>query len=726
MTEHGPAGNGDAPKIEPDAVHGVHNTVSTPVMPGVVIQSGTIHGGIHHQSPAHQIPTPQQLPPAPRHFSGRATELTQLTAALDATTAEGTTVVISALAGMGGIGKTALAVHWARANRHRFPDGHLFVDLQGFAPAGAPLTPAEAVRGFLNALGIAADQIPADLQAQTGLYRSLVSGKQMLIVLDNAASVEQVIPLLPGSPTCTVIITCRHRLATLSTTYGAHVLDLDVLPTTDAQAVLAHHLGSERLAAEPQAVAELLTVCAGLPLAVRIVAARAEHHRTFPLTVLAEELREVAARLDGLNAGDLHSNIRVVLSWSARALTTAAANVFKLLGIAPGPDIGLSAAASLTALSEEQVRVELRELENASLVYQHLPGRYQMHDLIFLYATETAHLDLTEDLRETALRRVLDFYVHSAHTADRLLTPHAPLSPVLPDPPSPGVHIHVLPDSSAATAWFAAEHLTLLAAQHTAADRAWYPIVWHLARAMNTFLSWQGHHHDRLTVWRAALVATHAADPAVQTITHRLAGCAYVDLGCHDDAMWHLHQALALAEEQRNPDQKARTHRAFALAWERQGNHRQALEHATHVLYIYRALDEPMWEADALRLVGWFMAQLGDYDTANTHCQTALSLWQHHNNPDYEAGTMLNMGYIAHHTRHYRQAIDYYQRAITLFRAVGNSAGFADALDALGHPYVAVAEKDQARTAWNECLLLYQQQERDDDASRVQHQLDSL
>jgi predicted ATPase len=273
MTEQDPVHSADEPD-ELDTVSEVHNTVSADTVSGVVIQAGTI-GVIHQHLPPHQIPTPRQSPPASPQFVGRLSELAQLTATLNTTAGAGTTVVISALAGAGGIGKTALALHWAYANQHRFPDGQLFVDLQGFSPAGVPVEPSAAVRGFLDAFGVVSDRIPADPQAQVGLYRSLVDGKRMLIVLDNAASVEQVVPLLPGSPTCTVIATSRNRLGGLTTACGARLLDLDVLPASDAQALLGRHLGAERLAAEPDAVAELLDICAGLPLAVGIVAARA-------------------------------------------------------------------------------------------------------------------------------------------------------------------------------------------------------------------------------------------------------------------------------------------------------------------------------------------------------------------------------------------------------------------------------------------------------------------
>jgi DNA-binding SARP family transcriptional activator/tetratricopeptide (TPR) repeat protein len=671
-------------------------------------------------------PTPRQLPAPPSLFTGRGLELAVLDTTVGTRPDAGRTVMISAIGGCGGIGKTWLALHWAYQHLDRFPDGQLHVNLRGFDATGRSLSPAVAVRGFLGALGVAPAAIPVDLQAQIGLYRSLVADRRMLIVLDNARDTDQVTPLLPGSPNCTVLVTSRHHLTGLVTTHGAHVLDLDVLPKSEARQLLVRHLGHERVAAEPRAVADLLSCCAGLPLAVSIVAARASRHPAFPLAALAEELRDAATRLDGLDAGDLRVNLRAVLSWSVRALHSPAARMFGLLGIAPGSDISLPAAACLAGLPMERARLVLRELENTSLIAQHLPGRYRMHDLIRLYAADTAYRDKAQEAPDAALRRILDFYIHTAYCADRVLDPAR--LPIHLDAPAPGVHrLSPFEGPAAATAWLDAEHANLVAAQQLAASHNKHHIVWRIAWVLDTFHYWQGHGHDRVAAWQAALdAAAHLPDPAARMIAYRRLGHAHTNLGHHDKAIESLHHALTLAEEYHDTPQQAITHRMIALAWLRQGDDQHALDHATRGLDLFHALQQPVSEANAHNAVGWCAARLGRYATARAHCRAALSLFRHHPDPDGEANALDSLGYIAHRTGRHRHAIRYYQRALTVFRDSSNSYEAATTLDNLGQVRLALGEHRQARADWREAVRLYQRQGRDNDANRVQQQLDDL
>lgn len=315
MTARDDAEHADRPPA-PHVTNEISGTQS-----GLVVQAGSVRGGIHHHSPPPQVLLPRQLVTAPRHFVGRTDELAELKNGLAGTASSGGAVLISALAGAGGIGKTALALHWAHESLDRFPDGQLFVDLQGFSPASTPLEPAAAVRGFLDAFGVAPERIPGDLQAQVAMYRSLVAGKRMLILLDNAADAAQVEPLLPGDDTCTVVVTSRRYLTGLIARHGARHLRLDALADADARQLLVSRLGAERLAAEPDAADELLAYCGGFPLALNIVAGRASVQPHTPLTELAAELREETTRGDALDDDDPAVSLPTVLSWSLRSLT---------------------------------------------------------------------------------------------------------------------------------------------------------------------------------------------------------------------------------------------------------------------------------------------------------------------------------------------------------------------------------------------------------------------
>jgi DNA-binding SARP family transcriptional activator/tetratricopeptide (TPR) repeat protein len=665
---------------------------------------------------------PRQLPPTPDLFVGRADPLVDLDHAMAASA--GPAVVISAISGAGGIGKTWLALHWAHRDAHRFPDGQLFVDLHGFSPDSDPLDPLTAVDGFLVALGVPPESIPADLDARTALYRSMTAGKRMLIVLDNAASTDQVEPLLPGTATCVTLVTSRRKLAALTTRYGAHHLQLDSLTHQEAHALLVRRLGRTRIAAERDAADELTHLCGNHPLALAIIATRARTRPQIPLTELADELRDLG--VDALDRDtDPAASLPAVLSWSLHGLTTEQRTVFALLGVAPGPDIGLPAAASLVGLPTRRTSKILHTLEEASLLAQQPGGRYVMHDLIRDYAAATAHHHVTAPAKEQALRRVLDFYTHTAFAAQGLLDRHRQL--VHLNPPAAGTHLQPPLDAPAAVAWFDRENGTLLAAQHTAATHSWHHTVWQLACVLNTFHYRRGHLHARLVMWRAALdAATHLSDHAAQIRAHRLLGRACADLGRHDEAVEHLHHALALTEHHRSPTEKAHTHRTLAWAWGQRGDHDRALAQATHALALFRTIDQPVWRAHALNTVGWHAAWLGDLNTARTHCQTALALHQRHHHLPGEADTLDSLGYIAHRTGKHHSAIRYYRQALTVYRGLTNAYQVADTLDRLGHPHAVLSHRDDARSAWQEALQLYQEQGRDHDAARVRRQLTTL
>jgi len=673
-------------------------------------------------------PSPRQLPATTRYFTGREAELDLLTSrAFDTGDSVAGAVTISVISGTAGIGKTALAVHWAQLHADRFPDGQLFVNLRGFDPSAAPMASAEAVRHFLIALGVPPERISPDPEERVALYRSRLVGRRMLIVLDNARDAEQVRPLLPGSLGCLVLVTSRNQLGGLVALDGALPLTLDLLTRDEARDLLIARLGRRSAAEGKRSADELVDLCARLPLALSIAAAQASLHPARSLSELIDGLCDVRRRLDTLSVGEDAADVRTVFSWSYQRLDSKTARVFRLLGIHPGPDISLPAAASLTALDLEDARRILDELTRAHMLTEHLPSRYTFHDLLRAYASEQAEISDPEAERQSALQRVCEFYIHTAYAADYRLHPHRPVLEL--DPPSPGVLLDAEQpsDVSSALAWFDGEHQNLLAAQRAAAAQRLHLAVWQLAWTLSTFHVRRGHRHDELATWRIALESTaHLPDPVADVRAHRLFGRAHTELDRHQEAVEQLHEALTLADRTGIACEQALTHRTLAMAWERQGDFRQALHHAARALLLLRTADEPVWEAGTLNQMGLYATRLADYDAARAHCQAALAIYERHDDPTGIAETVLCLGHIEHHTGRHHEAIGHYGQALARFRAIGNVYQATDILGCLGHPCAALGQRDRARDCWQQAVELYRQQGRTQDAELVQCQLDAL
>ncbi|MEV0254665.1 tetratricopeptide repeat protein [Streptomyces sp. NPDC050732] len=699
-----------------------YNEVSGSAAAGVVVQTGSVSGGIHvHGSPRPAV-VPRQLPAAPARFTGRGCELDRLTAVLEEGSDAGPTVVVSAIGGTGGVGKTSLALRWAHEHLERFPDGQLHINLHGFDPVSKPVPAETAVRAFLDALGVAPGLIPLDPGAQAALYRSLLVGKRILIVLDNARDTPQVTPLLPGTSTCTVLVTSRNHLTGLIAR-GAHLIDLDILADGEDRMLLSRHLGEDRIAAEPRAVTELLAHCAGLPLALSIVAARAGCQPALPLAVLAEELHEATERLDALNGGDLDTDLRVVMICSLQALGRAAADAFRLLALAPGPDISLPAAASITATSPAKTRQLLRELEIAHLVHQYIPGRYRMHDLVRLFAAERARQDLAQQDCTMALRRLIDFYLHSAHAGSQIIYPHKEPRIIL-EPPLQGVSQYPLTDVESALHWFDAEHPCLLATHNFAIRERLHLQVYQLAWSLDTFHERRHHAQEQFSAWQAGLMAARClGSSSFQIEADRRLGNACSRLGKHTEAFNYLEQALTLANATADLPSQALTHISLGAVWGEQGDERRALGHSLSALVLYESLHQWPKVAHALNNAGYSYAKLGDYEQAQSCCSQALTLARHHGNHPVEANTLHSLGYIAHRTGLHARALRYFEEALAMYRVNGDSYAEAEALEDIGSVWAVLAHLDQARLMWRESLMLYTAQRRNTEAARVQHQL---
>lgn len=665
----------------------------TPVQDGTVVRAGGSAG-------VHLLPVPAQLPSDVAGFAGRAEHL----AALDGVSHA------AVVTGMAGVGKTAFAVHWGHLVRDRFPDGQLYVNLRGFDRTTAPMTPGEAIKGFLDAFAIARDQVPTTVEAQAALYRSLLAGRRVLVVLDNARDADQVRPLLPGSPTSRVVITSRHRLSGLIAGEGAHPIVLDLLTTAEAGELMAGRLGAARVAAEPAATDEIIARCAGLPLALAIVAARAARHPRFPLSVLASELREDRDGLDAFDGEDLLTDVRAVFSWSYQALSAPAARLFRLLALHPGPDISAAAANSLArgpvVAAGAQPRRTVAELVGAHLLVDRVPQRYAMHDLLRMYGAELAqHVD-TEAERQSAVRWLLDYYLHTAHAA--ACRQHPQRHPRIELPPSSDVATEGFANSAQATAWFAAEHQTLLAAIAQAVRTGFQAHVWRLAWTVAEFLDRQGHWDDWVTTQRSALCAARRAQDQVgQAHAHRSLGRAYVRLQRAEQAVSHLREAFDLFGELGDHPAQARTHLDLAWAYDTQRQHEQALDHADQALALFRAFDDRNGQADALYAVGYYHALRGDRQQALGYCERALGLHQELGYRRGQAVTWAKLGFIRRELGDDVRASECYRHALSLFREGGSRIDEADMLAALGDIHDAGGDRSAARQCWQQALSIF-------------------
>jgi tetratricopeptide (TPR) repeat protein/transcriptional regulator with XRE-family HTH domain len=668
---------------------------------------------------------PRQLPAAVPDFTGRAAELKALTRMLDEAGAGAPgTVVISAIGGTAGVGKTALTLRWAHQVAHRFPGGQLYVNLRGFDPAGTPATPAAAIRGLLDALGVPPERIPPAPDAQAGLYRSLVADKQMLIVLDNARNEQQVRPLLPASPASLILVTSRNQLAGLAAADGARLVSLDVLTDEEAVQLLTARLGPARAAAEPDAVTEIARLCAYLPLALAVAAARTAARPRFPLAALAAELRDSADRLDALDAGDPAASVAAVFSWSYRQLSPEAARMFRLLGLHPGPDISIPAAASLAAVDEPEARRLLRDLTRDCLITEYLPGRYAFHDLLRAYAAARARDSDSEPQRDAAIGRVLDHYLHTAGRASFLL--RRTQEPVALAVPEPGTCPERLGDRRQALAWFEAEHQVLLGAVALAAETGGDSRAWQLPWAMADYLRRRGYPHERVTVMGSALAAANRQGDAFgQAASLRGLGYACSAIGAYDQARAHLEHCLPFYQRLGDRIGEACARQNLAGLAGTQGHYTDALGHSEQALRLFRATGDEAGQALALNNVAWWHARLGHYQQARPFCEQSLALIARLAGCDFESAVWDTLGYIELHLGDYARAAAHFESALGLCRDHGDRYQEAETLTHVGDARHAAGQLPQARQAWQQALTIYEDMQHPD-ADIVRAKLDGM
>jgi tetratricopeptide (TPR) repeat protein len=598
------------------------------------------------------------------------------------------------------------------------------VNLRGFDPSGTPVEPADAIRSFLEALGIAAERVPLATEARLGLLRSLLAGRRMLILLDNARDAGQVRPLLPAAPGCLTIITSRNQLTSLAATHGAQVISLDVLSGTEATELLERRLGQERVAGERAAITALTRLCARLPLALAIIAARAAARRDLPLAALVAELQDDEAILDALHGGDTATSIRAVFSWSYRQLSDPAARMFRLLGTHPGPDISRPAAASLAGVPAAEADRALAELTGAHLLAEFAPGRFSFHDLLRAYAAEQAREHFDEAGLRAARQRALDHYLQTGYAAAILLGPHR--HRITLSPPQEGVRTEPLAGYQQALAWFQAEHHVMLAAVSMAANTGLDAHASWLAWTLADFLNWRGHWHDWLLTQQIALAACRRlGDLKGQAHARHSLAHACNQLGRYDETSAHLSAALDLYSQIDDPLGQAMCHKGMAAVLERQARYEEAIIHAGQSLQQFRAAGDKAGEANALNTVGWCHAMAGHHALALDYCQQAIDLQRRIGDKHAEAATWDSVGVAHHHLGQYAEAVTCYRRALGFYTEIGHRHSQAETLTHLAETQQASGQPAAATRSWRQALAIL-----DDlghpDADRVRARLDGL
>lgn len=660
--------------IDPsDALQRLHQSVLTDSAPAA-------------PAPVRSVVRPAQLPPDVTGFVGRTRMIEELS---DRLAAGGMPVVL--LTGPPGIGKTALALRVAHRVRLDYPDGQLYVNLQGYAPT-PPLPVTVVLARFLYALGVPDNQVPADLDEQTNLYRSLLADRKVLVVLDNASGPGQVRPLLPGQPGCAVVITSRDALRGLVALDGGWQVPLGPLRAGESRAVLAAILGEARVAAQPDAVAALADQCAQLPLALRIAAANLQANPHQPIASYVDELA-ARGRLNQLRVrGDDAAAVQAAFDLSYERLDPDAACLFHRMSLAPGTDLSVAAAAALLDSSDEQAALLLDALAAANLIFPSGSGRYQMHDLLREYAGIRAGQDTDAD---AAARRVLDFYLYTADAASRLVYPDQVRAPWPAREPT--ARTSKFDTEAAALAWLDSERATFGAAAVLAANYGVTHYGWQLADATYAYFGAHGHSVDALAVCDAALAdARRAGDTCVESYVLDFLGVIHFRISRYAIAEHYHSEALALGR--RNGDLRCqavclrhlgRVTAQLGLPERTIGYHQEALDLAVQL----GDLDE---QAINSTYLGFAHQSAGRLEQAFEWHERALDLCHRTGNESIRSSVHGGLGLVAWHRGELDLAIDHQRAAIASALAVGDLHLHAGALICLAEALCAAGQYDQA------------------------------
>lgn len=659
-----------------------------------VVQAGVVHGDVHITAvPAPPAVIPHQLP-APGHLlTGRATLLEQLDSSL---LPQG----VAVLTGMAGAGKTALVLHWAERNSAAFPDGQLYVDLHGFG-TDEPLSPNDALAGFLRALGHARPEELTTVEERAAHFRTLMSERNALVVLDNAHSADHVRPLLPGAGPCSVVVISRHQLRGLVIHHPSTVITVGPLAEPDGLALLNQAVGSEL---DGDAAAQLVRYCGGLPLALRIVAERLAD-APGDITEVVSELADERARLDALDTqDDARSAIRTVFSWSYQRLPAQEARAFRVLGLHPTTEFSTDAATALLGLARSAATRTLRSLVQKHLLLNLGHGRFGFHDLLHTYAAEICESHESTDNTSDALRMLFDHYLHSADLAGRLVMPHRLRLP-LPGKPRA---VPAIDTRQHALNWFEVERRNLEAMCGLDAP-AYDERIWLLAYTLRDYYfldklldGWRGTHE------KALAAAIRAGDALAAARTRNNLGMALVEAGLLDEAEIHYSEAHRLFEQHGDGHGRANALANLAAVLRRRGRFTEALRNQQLALDWYRSTGASRNIGITLRSMALAEMELERYDEAARHVQEALDIALKLGLDLDAAEGFGRLGRIQHRAGDDTAAEVALHRAVHHSRRCGSRHEEARALRLLGDVAATTGRTADARRWWLDALRVYQ------------------
>lgn len=644
---------------------------------------------------------PTLLPPMVRGFAARVDELRFLTDLLPAPDTDDPTVVV-AISGAPGIGKTSLAVRWAHSMTAHFPDGQLYVNLRGFDSGGPPLEPSEALRTFLIALGAVPSQIPADACAQTAMFRNMVARRRILVLLDNARDAEQIRPLLPGSPTCMVVVTSRNQMRGLAVTDGAHALTLDLFSVQDARLMIGSRIGHERLAEVPQASEEIISACARLPLALAVAAAQMTFHSGRPLDELADELRHARSTLDFFASHDRATDVRGVLSWSYMALTPSQARLFRIASTHPGQDFDTPTLAAMGGVLVDEAAATAAFLAESCMLTRTGRDRYEMHDLLRNYGKElTASIESEAQRKQTYLV-LIDHYLRWACVAAKTLYPQ--LLPIPMPDARDGSVVPVMPSADAAYHWLSSEFDALTSCVSTAAAMGLDGHAWRIAWAISDFATRQCRWNELRETQSVALAAAErGSEPTgVGHSLRRLASAELLRDRSYAEGVHLLNRALEVFTQLDSPAEQGLIHGELIACHLHFGNHEQALSHARLADAQYRRAGHEGGQALALNAIGCVQTDLGRPEEGLPLAQSALKTLLRLGDNYGAAATWDTVGRAHRLLGNVSDAIASYESSVALYRVVDRRDYVADGLMRLGHSYSAAGRVRDAAASWQE------------------------